>query len=373
MNNEFSEEGKVLDKITETVDKISKGIKKAAITEKKISLWISKGKNLPFYRKYLGRMESGAWERYGSEAEVLENRMVGDPVIILRDEAKEAIKYLSSKIQTAFNTLSDISSQAESGCSLKELKKSVDKYVEERVNLNFVMEESKDNSYKFKIKRATATRIADALLWGGRRKIYGYTTESLVVKKLPPPNHTVVTLFVENPEESPTTQSVTDIFDGPESIRILASSEKTKDFNIFEEIKMGAMKSVDKDKLLVMRKTTSKMKSKFKKTDDPEDKERYEIVKALNKSINHLVKMQNYAIDCAVVYFDMILRVDKLARKSMEAILQVEQSHRDKNYDPGVKYAKPKNESDSKNKERYRDLKKTAWYLNKGKHVKDDY
>lgn len=80
-------------------------------------------------------------------------------------------------------------------------------------------------------------------------------------------------------------------------------------------------------------------------------------------------------MDCAAVYFDMIIRIDNLARKSVEAVLQVEQSYRDKDYSAGIKYAKPKTDNKSKQerRERYNDIKKTAWYLNKGKHVKDDY
>lgn len=374
-NEEMSQEGKVISKLSDIFSKLSKGYKNMLLTEKKITLWITKSENLHFYKKYLGRMESGAWDRYGDEAEVLENKMNGDPVKILEGRAKEIIVYLTKKIQSTFNQLMNLAEQAESGESLKELKKSVDKYVNERVNLNFVMEESNNKSYAFKISRATSTRLADALLWGGKRKIYGYTTESLVMKKLPPPNHTVASIFVENPEEKPQMQSVKEIFEGPESIKILASSEKTKDFNIFKDINFSAIKSINKERIVLMRTTTRNMKAKMKSSDDEEDKERYEIVSAINKSLKHLLKMQRYSMDCAAVYFDMIIRIDNLARKSVESVLQVEQSYRDKDYSAGIKYAKPKTDNKSKQerRERYNDIKKTAWYLNKGKHVKDDY
>ena len=53
-------------------------------------------------------------------------------------------------------------------------------------------------------------------------------------------------------------------------------------------------------------------------------------------------------IDCINVYFDMILRIDKLARKSIEAMLELENASMDKKYKNSlnVSHTRDKNEYD---------------------------
>ena len=73
------------------LDKLKELPSKADLISKNFQLWARKRKNLGFYKKYLDRIQSGLYDKYSGEAEVLENQMIDDPVVILKTEAKTYI------------------------------------------------------------------------------------------------------------------------------------------------------------------------------------------------------------------------------------------------------------------------------------------
>lgn len=339
--------------ISEIFDKMVKAYKKLDIWEKKYTLFWSKGINYPFYRKFLGKMESGAWDRYAGDAEVYENEMVRDPCKTLANESPQFINFLCRRIVSIYNELLDIAKAAQSGAKVKELESRIEKFSKNRINLNAFLEESKDKSAAFKLERSVSTKIAEALLWDGKRKIYGYTAETMVMKKLPPANHTIVTLFVQNPEERPRMQRVTDVFEGPESFRLMANEHKTNAFEIFKEINSKTEASVDRGKLKLVLNIKNELKAKAAKSNNENDKKRVELCEAIYSSLKRLMKMKRYCVECVGIHYEMIIRIDKLCRKAMTAILQVEEEHRDYRYDNKTK--RYLGEKDKENEEEKRD------------------
>ena len=73
-----------------------------------------------------------------------------------------------------------------------------------------------------------------------------------------------------------------------------------------------------------------------------------EIWDGIRDSCKELLTRKEYMIDCINVYFDMILRIDKLARKSIEAMLELENASMDKKYKNSlnVSHTRDKNEYD---------------------------
>lgn len=372
------------EKIMSIVDRTRSSFKKISLTEKKLILWCNKRYNLAFYKKYLGRLESGAWDRYASEAEVKENKMLGDPVTILKGDAQEYLYFLAEKMEALYSQIMKIGSAiVDENVKLEKIYGMIDKYASEKLNMNFrnTEEHGKKDEYWFKLKRATSTRIADAIFWDGKRKIYGYTPEVVAFKRLPPPNHTIVTLIVANPEEQPVMQSVTDIFESYESFKIMAASDKSDVFKVFKEINYATLAAVDTKKINEFNNVISKFKSKAKDSDkdsdDDDDSEesgekkiRKKLLKAARKSLKMIVGMKAYTMDCVIIYYQMLLRIDNLARKSIEAILTVENKYKDERYRPGLAYVNDDKTYNAKieRQKRRNDLKNTAKALNKGRY-----
>lgn len=319
------------------LDKIKEIPAKANLINQNFQLWARKRKNLGFYKKYLDRVESGLYDKYASSSEVLENKMLGDPVDILKNEAKVYIHDIVEGINKVYSDLLNASKQLEDVVEADKCKAIIDKYInKDIIDQNIKGEKSEDNSYKTKILNATKLKIAKVLMKNGERKVYGYTVKNMVLKGYPTPNHLIVTLFVDNPELKPEKQPVDQIFQSAESFRILADSDKQDVFNISNMTKAALDKTVDNKVMNTIEMYKSNALSKFKNAalDNKKDQGKTidQIWDGVKLASKELLSRKSYIIDCINIYYSMILRIDRLAVNSIKAMLANEAMNLDSKY-----------------------------------------
>ena len=323
-------------------DKLKEIPNKASILNKRFRLWARKRKNLSFYKKYLDRVKAGLYDRYGQSAEVIENKMLDDPVVILSDTAKDYIKNIVSDINILYKEILNIGKKLENETTAKGSISIVNSYCDELLKRNIKGESFNADkaSWKEKLIMATKLKIANILLRNGNRNIYGYTADNMVLKGFPKPNHLIVTMFVENPEEKPETQSVTDIFRNVDSFAILADSDKKDVFNIVNMTDSAIKKCINDEVISEIKAFRNRGLDNFKnagKDDSINKKEDGKIIDSIwngiSASAKELLDKKVYIIDCINVYFDMVLRIDALGVRCINAMLDVENENRDKKYD----------------------------------------
>lgn len=319
------------------LDKIKEIPAKANLINQNFQLWARKRKNLGFYKKYLDRVESGLYDKYASSSEVLENKMLGDPVDILKNEAKVYIHDIVEGVNKVYSDLLNASKQLEDVVEADKCKAIIDKYINKDViDQNIKGEKSEDNSYKIKILNATKLKIAKVLMKNGERKVYGYTVKNMVLKGYPTPNHLIVTLFVDNPELKPEKQPVDQIFQSAESFRILADSDKQDVFNVSNMTKAALDKTVDNKVMNTIEMYKSNALSKFKNASLDNKKDQGKIIDQIWDGVKlaskELLSRKSYIIDCINIYYSMILRIDRLAVNSIKAMLANEAMNLDSKY-----------------------------------------
>lgn len=343
-------ETKDLQKKTKTslISKLNELPGKADTVNKKCHLWARNRTNLVFYKKYLDRVRGGLYDRYGSEAEVKENNMIDDPVTILKGPAKAYIHDVVEDINKLYNELSELSKKLENKSTAEQCIAVVERYCKDYVGQkkNGENREDEKTSWKTKIDEATKYKIARILLRNGDRSVYGYTSKSMVLKGFPTPNHLIVTLFVNNPEESPTIMPVTEVFKSVDSFDLLASSDKEDVFNVANMSKSVLEKTADNKVLNEIANYRSNAISKFKQVSIDNKIENGKIIDQIwdgvKLSMKEILSKKNYLIDCINVYFDMVLRIDKLAVLAIKDMLAVENKYRDKKYDKNLKVSHSK-------------------------------
>lgn len=323
-------------------DKMKELPAKANLIGQNFQLWARKRKNLSFYKKYLDRVESGLYEKYGSEAQILENQMIDDPVNILKDEAKVYIHDIVEGINKVYSFLLDTTKKLENEVEGERAKVIIDKYIgNDIIEQNIKGEKNIDKTYKTKILNATKLKIAKVLMRNGKRKVYGYTVKNMVLKGYPTPNHLIVTLFVDNPELKPEEQSVNSIFKSVESFKIIGDSDKQDAFNVNNMTKAALEKTVDNKVMNTIEMYKSNALKKFKSMNMENKKEQGRLIDqiwdGINISSKELLSRKAYIIDCINIYYQMILRIDNLAVNSIKKMLAVEASHLDKNYKKHLK------------------------------------
>lgn len=315
---------------------------KADHLNKRFKLWANSRKNLGFYKRYLDRIESGLYSRYGSEASVFENHMIDDPVHILKGPAQEYIRDIVAEVNDLFTEVTEMAKTLENCITAERAISVINEYTKGYIKQN-IKGKNIDNdklSYKEKILNSTKFKIANILLRHGDREVYGYTVKNMVLKRYPPPNHLIVTLFVKNPEENPVKQSVTDIFSSAESFRILADSDKTDVFNVVNMTQSVVKKTVDGKIMNDIKLFKSNAIKNFKESKNPNKADDAKIIdsiwEGINISFKELLHKKSYFIACINVYYDMILRIDRLAILSMKSILDVENVYKDNKYKSGI-------------------------------------
>lgn len=338
--NKHRMEAQKAQKKNSIIDKIREIPGKVNHVSQRFKLWTNKIGHFRFYRKYLDRIQSGLFSRYASSSYIYENQMKGDPVQILKNEAQVYIQEIAKGINNLYHEILDISHNLENKITAEQCINVVQKYCSEYV--------SDKDSHGNKIDRnkigwdkrlldATRFKIAKILLRNGEREVYGYTMRSMVQKGYPKPNHLIVTLFVANPEEKPTKQYVSDVFEGPDSFEILANADKKEIFNISNMTDAVLNKTVKNNvinDIKIFRNNALQMFNQAK--DAPNRKDEAVIIDkiwdGIRLSCKELLSRKVYIIDCINIYFDMILRIDKLAYKAINSMLETENGHMDSKY-----------------------------------------
>lgn len=318
-------------------DKIKELPAKANLISQNIQLWARKRKNLGFYKKYLDRVESGLYDKYSGEAQILENQMIDDPVTILKSEAKEYIHDIVEGINKVYESLLDTTKSLENVTLAEKAESLIDQYIgKDIVEQNVKGEKNVDKNYKTKILNATKLKIAKVLMRNGERKVYGYTVKNMVLKGYPTPNHLIVTLFVDNPEVKPEDQPVNQIFRSAESFKILADSDKQDVFNVSNMTKAALEKTVDNKVMNTIETCKANALHAFKAAKMNDKKEQAKVIDqiwdGIKVSSKELLSRKAYIIDCINIYYQMILRIDDKAVRAIKAMLAVENLHLDKNY-----------------------------------------
>lgn len=316
---------------------------KADMISKNFKIWANSRKNLDFYKKYLERVQTGLYDRYGDEATVNENQMLDDPVNILKNEAQVYIKEMVDNTNKLYEELLGLSKKLENSVTAEQCISIIKPYISEYIGQNINGEKVDQNkiTWKEKILNSTKYKIARILTRNDNRKIYGYNSKSMVLKGYPTANHLIVTLFVANPQEEPIEQSVTSIFTSPDSFDILAKSNKEDIFNVSNMTKAALHKTVDGKVMNEIKLYKNTALNEFKSVNMDNKKEQGKIIDSIwdgvKESCKELLSRKNYIMECINIYFEMILRIDKLARKAIESMLNIENQHRDKNYDKHIK------------------------------------
>ena len=338
-----AEKSSVFDQLKELPGKVDN-------LNKRFKIWKRQRKNLIFYKRYLDRVESGLYSRYGSESYVYENNMVDDPVNILKGPAQQYIHDIVEDVNKLFKQVLDMSKALETKTTAEGAISVVNGYVKEYVGQNIKGQKVDQGklSWRDKILNATKYKIANILLRYGDRQVYGYTAKNMVLKGYPPPNHLIVTMFVENPEERPSRISVTSVFNSPESFRILADSDKQDIFNVVSMTSSVLNKTTDGKVMNDIKLSKSNAIKEFKASNAPNKSDEAKIIDSVWDGINvackELLGRKAYFIECINVYYDMILRIDRLAVLAIKSMLDTENAYRDKKYKNGASYKRDTND-----------------------------
>ena len=292
--------------------------------------------------KYIGRID-GLYERYADEAPIKENGMKGDPVQILKDDAKDYIIDVSDKFTDLQIELLDMAKRFSTMSNPKEMLSYINRYCG-----MYKSEMEKAMQIPLAMTKATRFKIANIIL--EHNKIYGYNTESIVENgKIPPANHAMVSLFVERPDEQPFDQHVSDIIKDVSSFKLIASNEKKPIFEttqvcnnlISKGIQANDLKSLKKYKKENYRKVKSNIDDYISEEEKPRKaksqyiKQTKNIWKGIQKSAEYMANIKSYIVDLVNGYFIMMMRIDNLCKECVTSLLNVERFRKDERYKTG--------------------------------------
>jgi len=339
---------------------------------------IQKGKDIKkrltghydFYKKYLGRID-GLFKFYADAAQIKENKLKGDPVKILNNEAVTYIRDIIINSRKLYQELVTLAKSIASDDNVENILKQFAKFLD--ININELKESEKLDLKKMIYSRAIY-KMGEVLLQNGNHEVYGYTLDSIKENnKLPPPNHVIVSLFVVNPHEEPQAQSVSSIFDGPESFKIMDKNQQidiTKMVSMSNDELAKIGNTDDLKKLIEMQKisklkVTQFIRSAFNQGDKDEKNKvnRYKRMiengwDGLIQAMKEFQNFKNYLIDVCSSYLNMVERIDKLCRMAIAEMLLIEKSSKDVRYNDNLKAGTYR--EIEKNMQDKRDTKKDA-------------
>lgn len=323
--------GKVKEKIVSVPQKVS-------LLCKKIRLFLKDRKHIAFYKRYRGKFQ-GLWEQYAQEVTHEENKMRGDPIIILKEQATDYIIQLGKNLCELAEEVQKLSNEIENTESYDKKVQLAKEFGKDAPARDENGKDIGEDRLGKRIYLATKRKMAKILL-SGEFKIYGFTEESMTVGKLPPPNHLIVSIFVEDPFRTPEEQPITDIFDSWESFNILADADKQQLFAVQDLSNAVLKNSITADTFRKIETNRKKMYNGLKETaptiDKKELKRRKKIIKNINNGLNESVKamgnMKLYMMDCINVYFSMIMRIDNLAFTCIKKLVDIETQKVDRRY-----------------------------------------
>jgi hypothetical protein len=228
---------KRLEDIDESYKRRWNQLQKAYIKIFKVGLSkiVSKSK-AGFFRKYYGRIPH-LFKQYGSDAQVVENKMANDPGEILSTSCVKYVERMSSDATALFDELLQLARKLTSTVNIDAKISILKSYCKK-----FPIEDAEPAIVENNIMNETIFRIASSILQ--KNEIYGFTVDGIVQnRKFPPANHIVTSLFVRNPHEKPFSQSVSNIFTDEKHILMFAHPETIVKFNNL--YKASASKIID--------------------------------------------------------------------------------------------------------------------------------
>ena len=190
--------------------------------------------------------------------------------------------------------------------------------------------------------------------------VYGYSVNGIVENgKFPTCNHIVVSLFIDNPHEKPGSISVSSIFSSPESLLIFAKPEKlyvvettyrrsmSKILNNFNHKTTSVVvKNMNKNykmftSNLVKQANIGAGMTPNEENGNGEDiKQAKKVAKAIEKgltgALDIVIEQKRRCIQCIGVMYDMMNRIQKLAKRCVAAMHEIEVSKSDTNFKSGI-------------------------------------
>ena len=302
--------------------------------------------NSMYFKKWYGRIPS-MYSHYGAEAQITENRMKDDPTNVLANTCPKYMTAIVTQTNKVFQELIDLSRRVAAANDINAKINVAKSYCKD-----YTIEDTRDpKQVETAITNEAALRIARCLFQGN--EVYGYTPEGIVENgKFPDANHIVVSLFEDNAHEEPQPLSVNEIFRSPDSITVFAHPQKIAAFDTLFKKCANAITQNFNEKLVSS--VHENMEINFKnysnslrrKSDDIDggDANEATLNKKLAKSIqNGIVKGLDYAIDqkarCIQVTgacYDMLGRVERLAKLAVAAMHKVEVEHGDTRMNTGI-------------------------------------
>lgn len=302
--------------------------------------------NSMYFKKWYGRIP-GMYQRYGDEAKITENKMKGDPTLIL---ANSAPKYLANLVEQTNKIFNEIISLGNKIVSAGDIQAKVN-VVKNWCNTYKIEDPTDPDGIETAIKNECTFRIAQAIFQDNG--IYGYTPEGIVENgKFPTANHIVTSLFIDNAHEEPEEQSVSNIFSKPESILIYAHPEKIATYdelfkktsasitqNFSDKITSSVVKNLDTGYKNYTRSLS--LKSKEVDSGDVENasqnKKIYKAIEnGLEDGLDIIIDQKARCIQCSGAMYDMLTRVQRLAKMCVASLHEVEAAHSDKRMNAGV-------------------------------------
>ena len=299
----------------------------------KVRMFLNNRKSKWLYSRTLGKLD-GLFEQYGGDAQLKENNFKDDPVLILKDQLCPDIIRIGKEVALLCDEVENLMKKASDMSSPDGVISLAEEWVKgsKIPDLSLAGEKTEKLTLKKKIIFGTRSRLVN-LLCKNNNKIYGFSFQSMVVKKLPPPNIFVISYFLLNFQEVPTAQRVSDIFKSADSFRIMANAEKGDIFQISQ-----LMNAVLKNKLTAetfeqiearRKQTNLKMRDAFKRSAEVEkDKEKEKLYKdamaGFEESLKVMFKQKLYVAEIINVFANMIMRIDNLCVNSLKAMLAVE-------------------------------------------------
>src|SRR5574344_47978 len=337
-DNKHRQEAKAAEKRS-IIDRIKELPAKANHIAQRAKMWKTKSKHFFFYKKYLDRVKSGLYDKYGPEAPIYENRMKDDPVVILKGPAQEYLQEITHRLNLLYQEVLKMSKDLEDKVTAEQcigvIKKYCSEYASDISSHGFKINQDKLR-WDSKLLNATKFKIAKILMRDGERKIYGYTMRSMVQKGYPKSNYLIVTLFVDNPEEKPEKQRVADIFKSADSFEVIADSDKKDTFSVSGMTEAVLNKTVNNNIMNEIKLSRDNELKAFSHANIPNKKDEGEIIDdiwdGIRYSCKELLSRKEYLINCINVYFYMVLRIDNLAYKSINSMLEIENAHLDSHY-----------------------------------------
>lgn len=302
--------------------------------------------NSVYFKKWYGRIPS-MFTRYGSEATVTENRMRGDPTLILANSAPKYIANIVTETNKLFQNIIDMSKRIASVSD-----------VQGKINIvkswctTYKIEDITDpKSIEKSIVNEITLRIAKCIFQNN--DVYGYSAEGIVENgKFPSANHIVTSLFIENSNEEPQQQSVADIFSKPESITVYAHPNKLATFDelfkktsnaIVQNFNQKLVNNVHENLETNFRNYSNSLRRKSDQIDGGEANDAENNKKIAKAIENGIVTGLDLAIDqkarcmqCVGAMYDMLVKVQKLAKLCVAALHEAEVRHSDNRMNTGV-------------------------------------